>query len=134
LRETLGGQFAQQEGDRLIARAYNPAQEEDVNIRRLLPLFELFRRAKAERDRQRQYFLENDSIADYVPGEYGNITISDIERAIDGEGLPSQTTSSITLESIGLTPSQIEQYKAGTLPSGLSMEQLDQLDNYENQR
>ena len=135
LRETLGGQFAQQEGDRLIARAFNPKQEESVNIKRLIPLFELFRRAKAERDRQRAYFAENQTIAGYEPGEYGNVSISDIERAIDGEGLPGESTPTMTLESIGLTPAQIEQYNAGTIDlSILTDEQINLLEQYEAQR
>ena len=135
LRETLGGQFAQQEGDRLIARAFNPKQEESVNIKRLIPLFELFRRAKAERDRQRAYFAENQTIAGYEPGKYGNVSISDIERVIDGEGLPGESTPSMTLESIGLTPAQIEQYNAGTIDlSILTDEQINLLEQYEAQR
>ena len=134
LRETLGGQFAQQEGDRLIARAFNPAQEESVNIKRLLPLFQLFRNAKAERDRQRAYFLEKQTISNYEPGVYGNLSISDIERALEGEGLPDAPTAAITLEDIGLTAAQIEQYNAGTVPLGLTPEQYDQLSAYEDQR
>lgn len=136
LRQTLGGQFAQQEGDRLIARAYNPAQEEAVNIKRLIPLFELFKRAKDERDRQREYFRVNQTISGYEPGEYGNLTPTAVERAIDGEGLPEddRPTPAITLESIGLTPVQIEQYNAGTVPLDLTPEQYDQLSAYEDQR
>lgn len=137
LRQTLGGQFAQQEGDRLIARAYNPMQEEAVNIKRLIPLFELFKRAKDERDRQREYFRVNQTISGYEPGEYGKLTPTAVERAIDGEGLPEddRPTPAITLESIGLTPEQIEQYNAGTIDlSILTDEQINLLDQYEDER
>lgn len=50
LRLILGGQFAQQEGEQLIKRAYNPALPQEENIRRLDALIAQMESAAAVKD------------------------------------------------------------------------------------
>ena len=124
LRLTLGPQFTEREGDRLIERAYNQRQEEDVNLRRLLPLFALFKAGINERNRQADYYTQNGTLRGFEPGRGLQLTIDDfydaVERAESGEGM--------TLESLGLTQAQIDLIEAGQLPTDLSDYQLDQLE------
>jgi len=65
LRDTLGAQFAEREGALMIRRAYDDNQEEAVNIKRLMPLFNLFKRGVEERNRQADFYRETGSMANY---------------------------------------------------------------------
>ena len=124
LRLTLGAQFTEREGERLIERAYNQRQEEDVNLRRLLPLFALFKAGINERNRQADYYTQNGTLQGFEPGRGLQLTIDDfydaVDRAESGEGM--------RLESLGLTQAQIDLIEAGQLPTDLSDYQLDQLE------
>lgn len=52
LRQILGGQFAEKEGEQLIRRAYNPLLDEATNLQRVRALREAMEQAVAERDSQ----------------------------------------------------------------------------------
>ena len=68
LRDTLGAQFAEREGALMVRRAYDETQDEATNLRRLMPLFTLFRNGIDERNRQADYYKENGSINGFEPG------------------------------------------------------------------
>ena len=65
LRDTLGAQFAEREGALMIRRAYDDNQEEAVNIKRLMPLFNLFKRGVEERNRQADFYRKTGSMQNY---------------------------------------------------------------------
>ena len=62
LREVLGGQFAQREGEQLVARAYNPLLPPENNARRLRKLFMQMETAYNQRVRQAEYFEQNGTL------------------------------------------------------------------------
>jgi hypothetical protein len=67
LRATLGAQFTQVEGDRFLARAYDPALSEAQNYRRLLEVAsELEAVANAKEDAL-AYFRKNKTLQGFVP-------------------------------------------------------------------
>ena len=124
LRLTLGAQFTEREGERLIERAYNQRQEEDVNLRRLLPLFALFKAGIEERNRQADYYSERGTLSGFEPGRGLQLSIDDFYNAVDS----AESGESMTLESIGLTAAQIDLINAGQLPTDLTDMQLNQLE------
>ncbi len=67
LKDILGGAFARVEGEALLARTFNPRQEEHVNIARAKRLMEMIADASAEKDRQGEYFRTNETLAGYQP-------------------------------------------------------------------
>lgn len=77
LRLVLGAQFTEREGERLIARAYNPALDEKENakrVRRLITQISSSAEAKAEASR---YYEENGTLA----GWKGRLpSLSDFDR------------------------------------------------------
>jgi hypothetical protein len=72
LKETLGGQFSQQEGERLVAAAYNPMLSPEVNMRRILRL----RNSMVQSERWYE------AMRDYK-GEHGHLADFDYDSAID---------------------------------------------------
>lgn len=65
LRQILGAQFAEKEGERLISRAYNPLMSEEINadrVNRLLGQMEAAAKAKAE---MAEYFRTNGTLEGY---------------------------------------------------------------------
>jgi hypothetical protein len=104
LREILGAQFTQKEGDRLIARAYNPKLEEAENAKRLARLSTAIEEASKAKQAAAAYYQQNGtirgfqgktewSVADFEKAMEGNVdqqlpTINDPSQA---RGLPSGT-------------------------------------------
>jgi soluble lytic murein transglycosylase-like protein len=62
LREVLGGQFAQKEGEALIARAYNETLPEDVNARRVRRLMKQIKSAADAKVSAIRHFEENGTL------------------------------------------------------------------------
>jgi hypothetical protein len=62
LRIVLGAQFTAQEGERLIARAYNPRLDESVNATRLERLYRQMGRAAQAQEQAARYFEENGTL------------------------------------------------------------------------
>ena len=65
LRTILGGQFAQQEGDRLIARAYNASLDEKQNYDRVVRLITAVNSAVDSKLSASNYFEENGTLVGY---------------------------------------------------------------------
>ena len=76
LRAVLGGQFAQREGEMLIARAYDPNLSEAENTERLTRLSRSIKRAYDQKMRAAKYYETNGTL-DGFKGSY-NITMDDI--------------------------------------------------------
>lgn len=63
LRLILGAQFTEREGERLIARAYNPRLDEATNRRRVLNLLQQIEAAAAAREDASNYFEEHGTLS-----------------------------------------------------------------------
>ena len=90
LREILGGQFAQQEAQQLLDRAFNPALDPKINARRLRRLYNQMEVAAKQRDAMAKYFDENETLRGYT-GEQPKLSdfytaVSDFEvgQEVDG--------------------------------------------------
>lgn len=87
LRLILGAQFTAQEGERLIARAYNERQTESENVTRLDRLLVQMKEAAAAKQRAVEYFEEHGSLT----GFKGKLwTINDFNpEAAPPQGFPA---------------------------------------------
>ena len=65
LREKLGAQFTEREGDRLVAAAFNPLLPEAMNIARLKRLYITIEEAARAKEEGLTYFNENGTIKGY---------------------------------------------------------------------
>lgn len=65
LKEVLGNQFTAPEGERLLARVYNPRFEEKVNARRVQTVLDRLERAYTEKVRAAKYFETHGTLEGY---------------------------------------------------------------------
>ena len=73
LKETLGGQFAEREGERLVSAAYNPYLPPEMNIKRLKRLLNEMQMIASSRDSRARHIRNNDfSISGWVD-PYGDM-------------------------------------------------------------
>lgn len=97
LRPILGSQFTKEEGERLIARVYNPRLKEEVNAERLDRLIKQLDRAYKAKIAASKYFEQNNtlngfrgkvnwSIDDFMPNDGGR----DEEVTTTGEDEPAR--------------------------------------------
>lgn len=95
LREVLGAQFTQREGDRLIARAFNPKLSEEENAKRVGRLIKQIESALRSKRSAIEYFEENGTLV----GWSGKLpSIGDLEAAVDGssyQGVTPQASSAL---------------------------------------
>jgi hypothetical protein len=84
LKNILGAQFTQKEGDNLISRAYNPALDEATNAKRVKALVTQMEKAHQVKEAAIQYFEENGSLQGF---KFNLPTMADFERAIDNAEL-----------------------------------------------
>lgn len=88
LRIILGAQFTQKEGDRLIARAYNPRLSEVENAKRLGRLIVSMDRAAKAKLAAADYFERNGTMKGYRGST--SFSLADIEADLDGgDDLPA---------------------------------------------
>lgn len=95
LRETLGAQFTEREGDRLVAASFNPLLSEEINAVRLKRLRKETARSAQARLDMLNYFKENNTLKDYTgkvfdssnilgniiqPQDYAELTLSELEQ------------------------------------------------------
>ncbi len=66
LRQVLGAQYTQVEGENLLQRTFDPAQPETVNKERLDSLIDRLSRAKTEKDRAAEYFKTNGTLKGFT--------------------------------------------------------------------
>lgn len=69
LRPTLGAQFTQAEGDRMIQRGYNPGLDEAANIQRLNSAINELRSRAQVKDDAAQYFEQHGTLAGWKGGK-----------------------------------------------------------------
>ena len=79
LRVTLGAQFTEKEGTRLIARAYNPQLSPAVNARRLRKLYQKLGETAQARNEMADYFTKNGTLTGYTGRE---TSVADLFSAV----------------------------------------------------
>ena len=90
LREILGGQFAQQEAQQLLDRAFNPSLDPKINARRLRRLYNQMEIAAKQRDAMAKYFDENETLRGYTGEQpklsdfYTAVSDFDVGQEVDG--------------------------------------------------
>ncbi len=99
LREVLGTQFTENEGERLIKRAYNPKLSEEKNINRLRRLIRQIKLAAMSKRDSVEYFRNNnESLQGY---DYRPFTLNDMSDAISENPEINQRRLSEKLDSRG---------------------------------
>ncbi len=88
LRLLLGAQFTQKEGERLIARSYNPQLSPEKNAVRLQRLSKAMEKALAAKKEAANYFEENGTLEGFKGS--ANFSISDFESALDNPNLDAK--------------------------------------------
>jgi hypothetical protein len=88
LREVLGAQFTEKEGERLISRAYDSRLSEEKNIARLERLFGAMREGLDARKDSAAYFEENGTLKGYKGAK--RVSIRDLEEALKEPEAESQ--------------------------------------------
>lgn len=83
LKEILGSQFTEKEGERLLARTYNPRFEEPINARRVATLISRIERAYAEKVKAAQYFEQHGTLEGYKGKVSWNMDDFDIDIPAD---------------------------------------------------
>jgi len=90
LRTILGAQFTEKEGERLIARAYNPRLDEKINAERLGRLIDQMEAASDANDAAASYFEQNGTLQGFQGDLWrgGNFDPEQAEVAPQGLRLP----------------------------------------------
>lgn len=81
LRPILGAQFTEKEGERLIARVYNPLLQPEVNSQRLDRLINMLAQAKQNKDAAAKYFETHNTLRGFQGKT--NYTIDDFISGFD---------------------------------------------------
>ena len=84
LRVILGAQFTNEEGKRLIARAYNPALSEEQNAQRIGALVSAMDQALQAKKGAAAYFEQNGTLRGFKGKT--DFSFADFENAIEGSG------------------------------------------------
>lgn len=117
LRETLGGQFAQKEGEALIKRAYNIALPPEENAARLRALLAQLEASAASKTAMAEYYRENNfSLAGYKGSKY-TPTVEDLYSAID--------TASAEFKSGGAETPQAASTAKPVVINGYTIEEIE---------
>ena len=95
LRLVLGAQFTEKEGERLIARAYNPKLEEHINAERVGRLMTAIKQAAAAQDSAAKYYQQNGTLV----GWDGRLpTMAQMNEALSGLSLSEMSDEELLEE------------------------------------
>jgi len=91
LREKLGAQFTEREGNRLVNAAFNQYLDESRNVARLQRLYDTIDQAARAKEAAFQYFKENNTISGYdiVVPDFQSIMNSLVQES-DFEGMTDE--------------------------------------------
>lgn len=116
LKETLGGQFAEREGERLVNAAYNPYLSPELNIKRLKRLLDEMRMIASSRDGRARYMRDNDmSIRGWVDPYAGMI----------------EDANTVQIANLLIDPTDYELIDDQTTRSAVMLEDVDRLSRTE---
>ena len=93
LKEKLGAQFTEKEGDRLVAAAYDPSLPEEINAKRLRRLLAVVKTMKASKDGMVDVWNQTGTLKDYGQPK---ATFNNIYDALVEEEFASKTTEELT--------------------------------------
>tara|TARA_R110000796_G_scaffold248504_1_gene375335 strand:- start:1586 stop:2665 length:1080 start_codon:yes stop_codon:yes gene_type:complete len=88
LREKLGAQFTEEEGNRLVAAAYDSSLPEEINAKRLRRLLSVVKTMKASKEGMMDIYRQTGTLKDYEPPK---ATFSNIYDALVEEEFTSKT-------------------------------------------
>lgn len=111
LRIILGAQFTEKEGERLIARAYNPRLKEEENLARVKRLASSMQQAIDSKIRAANYYEEYGTLKGY--DATSNVGLANIYAALDEEE-PTTTTIDPTYPVI-TTQAEFDALPSGTI-------------------
>jgi hypothetical protein len=114
LRATLGGQFTQVEGDRFLARAYNPRLDEKQNAANLRTIAREIAAMQLDKDNALTYFKQNGTLEGFVPNANAQ-TPAAASPAQSGPPASDQLRAAVTAAGIPFEPEKF-QYRIG--PNG----------------
>jgi hypothetical protein len=97
LRVILGAQFTAAEGERLVARAFNPRLSPEINRKRLQRLFTQMRLAAEQKQEMVNWFRTKGTLVGY---DGRQPSMNDFYTAIEGTGGGNQTADQATLDQI----------------------------------
>lgn len=97
LRVILGAQFTAAEGERLVARAFNPRLSPEVNRKRLQRLFTQMRLAAQQKEEMVNYFTSNGSLMGFNGRQP---SLNDFYDAIEGVSTEDQTADQAAIDQI----------------------------------
>lgn len=111
LRQVLGGQFAQKEGEQLIRRAFNPSLPEEMNIERLDRLISQIEKAAGAKVAAGRYYEDNNnSLMGYKgPAYYAKFDIGTFYDGLDKE--TPMARPSLMNEAVADEPERIETFQ-----------------------
>lgn len=113
LREILGGQFAQKEGELIVQRAYNPSLPPEQNAARLRALFAVLDQTAKNKLDMATYFENNNYSLRGYKGNRGVPSIADFEAAMDTAAPAPAAPATETLSDDG----QSQNGPAGSKPT-----------------
>lgn len=112
LRATLGGQFTKEEGDRFLARAYNPRLDEKQNAANLRTIAREIAAMQLDKKNALEYFQKNGTLEGFTP----NVNAGSAPAASPASPPPSDALrSAVTAAGIAFEPDKY-QYRIG--PNG----------------
>ena len=92
LREKLGAQFTEKEGDRLVAAAYDPSLPEEINAKRLRRLLAVVKTMKESKSNMVNTWKNTGTLKDYEPPK---ATFANIYDALVEEEFASKTNEEL---------------------------------------
>ena len=92
LKEKLGAQFTEKEGDRLVAAAYDPSLSEEINAKRLRRLLAVVKTMKTSKDGMMDIYRQTGTLKDYEPPK---ATFNNIYDALVEEEFTSKTNEEL---------------------------------------
>ena len=108
LREVLGGQFAQREGEQLVRRAYNPSLPPAQNAARLRALFAVLDQTAKNKMDMATYYQGNDYSLGGYKGNLGLPSAEDLYAAMDAAAAPLPSEGSGATVINGYTIQKVE--------------------------
>jgi hypothetical protein len=92
LREKLGAQFTEQEGNRLVAAAYDPSLPEELNVKRLRRLLAVVKTMKESKNNMVNIWKNTGTLKNYEPPK---ATFANIYDALVEEEFASKTNEEL---------------------------------------
>jgi len=131
LRLVLGAQFTENEGKRLIARAYNPRMSPEKNAVRLQRLMDSMQRAMKVKIAAAQYYEEHGMIKGFKGSEFSHWGQWEAAKKSEFRTLVDSMDSAGGSE-MGMSPEQVAE--ASGVDGGLTPEEQEELDELQRQK